>query len=605
MPVFAGDIVNGKYRVERVLGEGGMGIVVAARHLELEELYAIKVMKREALGCDAYAERRFIGEARAAARLKGEHVARVHDIGRLDTGELYMVMEHLVGTDLNTVVRKRGPLPVEDAVTYVLQTCEAIAEAHALDIIHRDIKPHNLFLTKGGNSIKVLDFGISKQPPKQGPDLTGTNIILGTLLYMSPEQMAQSKTVDARSDVWSIGVVLYELVTGTVPFPGEGILEIAIRVSKGALTPPSQLRTGLPMAIDAIVERCLQKDPAQRFGSVIELAEALRSAMTTSSAWVTPPKVLQLVSPVVAPPVDPEPLGASVSDVETTNRRERNVAANPPRPVDRAEPGGHSSPDITASGESSYPEKSPYQRVRRAWNWAIGFGIIGVAALMIFTFNGWLLPPASTSQSSATIPEISPSGNAQPPGEISRETSPSVHVQPPSETTHEMNPSVEAGTPREIAHDAGPTVPVRGRSETTHELSPNAKVGGSSERSHEGSSRAKVRRPSQPSHDEGPNAQTPGVPPGSEPPAAPSGNPMPNEVSKANGAVSSAPGNEQASIPRPGTNSRCEALTDDRFPYLVDLSRSTRERRYQLIKNLTCDGDKAKTQLCCRSPTID
>ena len=147
MPVLTGDIVNGKYRVEQVLGEGGMGVVVAARHLELMELYAIKVMKREVLGNDAYAEQRFLREARAAARLKGTHVAHVHDIGRLDSGELYMVMEYLRGTDLNDLVRKHGPLPVQEAVTYILQTCEALAEAHALHIIHRDINRSRVILS--------------------------------------------------------------------------------------------------------------------------------------------------------------------------------------------------------------------------------------------------------------------------------------------------------------------------------------------------------------------------------------------------------------------------------------------------------------------------
>ena len=284
MPVSRGDIVNGKYRVEHVLGEGGMGIVVAARHLELRELYAIKVMKREALGSDAYAEHRFIGEARAAARLKGEHVARVHDIGRLDTGELYMVMEHLIGTDLKQVVRKRGPLPVQEAVRYLLQTCEAIAEAHALHIIHRDIKPHNLFLLDGGRSIKVLDFGISKQVTAGGPDVTGTNVMMGTLSYMSPEQMEQSKRVDARSDVWSMGVVFYELVTGEVPFPGQGAFEIFTKVSQGAPTPPSQLQPGLPTAVDTVVARCLQRDPAQRFSSANELAGALASSAVRAPA---------------------------------------------------------------------------------------------------------------------------------------------------------------------------------------------------------------------------------------------------------------------------------------------------------------------------------
>ncbi len=617
MPVFAGDIVNGKYRVEHVLGEGGMGVVVAARHLELEELYAIKVMKREALGCDAYAERRFIGEARAAARLKGEHVARVHDIGRLDTGELYMVMEHLVGTDLKTVVHKRGPLPVEEAISYVLQTCEAIAEAHALDIIHRDIKPHNLFLTEGGKSIKVLDFGISKQPPKQGPDLTGTNIILGTLLYMSPEQMQQSKTVDARSDVWSIGVVLYELVTGSVPFPGEGILEIAIRVSNGTLTPPSQLRPGLPAAIDAIVERCLQKAPAQRFASVTELARALCLVMAPSTAWVAPPIVLQPVPPVVVSPVDPGPSGSSVS--QATIKRERNVAATPPRPLAPAQAAGHSSPDITASGESSYPEMLPHPNTRRVWSWAIRLGIMGIAVLMTAIFNGWLRSPASTLQSDVNVHGASPSAHIQLPGKAPHETSPDAPVQSSSGLSHEASPSTpvqpaserpaqviqitDVHSPSQTTGASSPGAPAHFPSEQSYQASTSAPVQRPSHRSHETNSSSKARYSSQSSNEGESGANTPPASNGGMSVTTFNAS-LPGKASTIGQTILSPSGAEDRALGAE-TNSRCKALTDGHFPYLVDLSRYTSERRSQLTKISTCDGDKAKTQLCCRVPIIE
>jgi len=277
----------GKYRVERVLGHGGMGVVVAARHLDLGELYAIKFLLPQALE-SSHAVDRFLREARASARLKGEHVAKVHDVGRLGTGAPYMVLEFLAGSDLHELVRKRGPLPIEEAATYVIQACEAIAEAHALGIVHRDIKPANLFLIQRPNGtpcVKVLDFGISKQVSPEGLDLTKTGTVLGSPLYMSPEQMSRTKHADTRSDVWSMGVVLYKLVTGAVPFSGETLMEVIAGVLQNDPAPPSRLRPELPQEVDAIVARCLQKQPEHRFQSIHELATALQPLAGRASAW--------------------------------------------------------------------------------------------------------------------------------------------------------------------------------------------------------------------------------------------------------------------------------------------------------------------------------
>src|SRR5262245_2470661 len=168
---------------------------------------------------------RFMREARAASRLRGEHVARVTDVGMPDNGTPYMVMEYLEGEELNTLIRRRGPLPVHEAVGYVMQACDAVAEAHSLGIIHRDIKPSNLFLTHKPNGepcVKVLDFGISKTltiAPIEG-DLTSSEAMLGTPHYMSPEQMRASRDADRRSDIWGLGVVLYTLLAGHRPFRG-------------------------------------------------------------------------------------------------------------------------------------------------------------------------------------------------------------------------------------------------------------------------------------------------------------------------------------------------------------------------------------------------
>jgi serine/threonine protein kinase len=275
-PVKLGEILAGKYRVDRVLGAGGMGVVVAATHVDLREPRALKFMRATALS-DEEAVERFLREARASSRLKGEHVARVYDVGRLDDGAPYMVMEFLSGDDLREVLKQRGQLPVGEAMLYVMQACEALAEAHAQGIVHRDLKPANLFLTRradGSPCVKVLDFGISKILG-DGLSVTKSYAILGSPHYMSPEQMRSSRDVDARTDVWSLGVIAYQLLSGGLPFSGRTITEIITVVLQGEPDPPSSLVHDLPPALDAAILRCLERDLDRRHASVAELAAAL------------------------------------------------------------------------------------------------------------------------------------------------------------------------------------------------------------------------------------------------------------------------------------------------------------------------------------------
>lgn len=286
--VQVGQTLLGKYRVERVLGQGGMGVVVAARHTQLNELFAIKMMLPAAFAHpDALV--RFLREAQACARLKGEHVARVHDVGSLENGAPYMLMEHLTGEDLSHVLQVRGALSIEEAALYVYQACEAIAEAHATGIIHRDLKPSNLFLTHRPNGtpcVKVLDFGISKDldpANRVGSNLTKTGVCMGSPVYMSPEQMANAKATDARSDIWSLGVILYELVTNSVPFDAELMTELVTKVLTEQARPPSQTRPGIAPSFEGVVMRCLDKQPKNRYQSVHELMAALRPFVPRNS----------------------------------------------------------------------------------------------------------------------------------------------------------------------------------------------------------------------------------------------------------------------------------------------------------------------------------
>jgi serine/threonine-protein kinase len=276
-PAQPGDVLLGKYRVERVLGQGGMGFVVAARHVELGQLYAIKFLLPEVLAHHEALER-FLREARAAAQLKSEHVARVHDVGRMQNGAPYMILEYLEGTDLKVHLSRQGPLPVEDAVTFVLHACDAIAEAHALGIIHRDLKPANLFLVRrrnGSSCVKVLDFGISKHTGTEEVDLTNTNMSLGSPLYMSPEQMSKTKAVDGRTDIWALGVILYELLTGNSPFRAGSMLEVAAKVLQQEPRPLREVRPDVPEGLVSLIGRCLRKHRDDRWTTVEEFVQAL------------------------------------------------------------------------------------------------------------------------------------------------------------------------------------------------------------------------------------------------------------------------------------------------------------------------------------------
>ncbi len=279
-PEFApGSRFAGKFVIEKLLGQGGMGAVYQALHEGLRQRFAIKVLLGE-VASNPEAVQRFMNEASASASIQSEHIARVTDVSRTEAGTAYMVMEYLEGQDLAQLLEVRGRIPVGEAVGFVLQAIEGVHHAHVGKIVHRDLKPSNLFLARkpdGTQLIKVLDFGISKMTGLDAAagSLTTTRAMLGSPLYMSPEQLRNSKTVDSRSDIWSLGVILYELISGTVPFVGDSLGELFACILENDPIPLHQHEPSVPPALEAAVMRCLRRKKEERFGSVAELAQVI------------------------------------------------------------------------------------------------------------------------------------------------------------------------------------------------------------------------------------------------------------------------------------------------------------------------------------------
>ncbi|HEV8245900.1 MAG TPA: serine/threonine-protein kinase [Polyangiaceae bacterium] len=276
-----GEVIAQKYRVESVVGAGGMGVVVAARHLQLGQTVAIKLLLAPEESRRAEANTRFIREAQAAATLHSDHVVRIYDVGMLDSGLPFMVMELLRGSDLGTLLDTQGTLTEVQAVDFVLQACDAISEAHQAGIVHRDLKPSNLFITQrsdGSPLLKVLDFGISKSlTAGEGAvgELTSTRAVMGSPYYMSPEQVRDARRVDARTDIWALGVILQELLTGEPAFQADTFPGVCAAIVADQPVGLRHRRPDVSPELEAVVLRCLEKDQTRRFQSVTEFIQAL------------------------------------------------------------------------------------------------------------------------------------------------------------------------------------------------------------------------------------------------------------------------------------------------------------------------------------------
>ena len=317
-----GTVLNDKLRLERKLGEGATGVVWAAENVGLGSRVAVKVLTRSLLRQPS-AAKRFIQEARLIAQIESDHVVKVYDIGVAPDGSPFMVMELLNGEDLSQRMKRLGPLPIADVVAYTEQICHALSVAHARGIVHRDIKPANLMLvaTRSGNEIKMLDFGIAKNPAMEELGLTQTSHFLGTPHYMSPEQMENPKAVDHRTDLWSLAVVIYQLMTGKLPFPGNSLVDVSIAIDRAMFEPPSKIRHDAPSQLDGFFARAFQRDLNQRFQNAPELHARLRAAVPLRIShlpvagdpdFAIKPTDISMESSTVAMPEMPDALGSTV-----------------------------------------------------------------------------------------------------------------------------------------------------------------------------------------------------------------------------------------------------------------------------------------------------
>ncbi len=362
-PVPIGSLVSNRYRVLDLIGAGGMAFVLSAIDEESKRPVALKILRPELAQFDV-AKARFLREAGAAARIKSEYVAEVFDVGTTDEGLAFIVMELLTGQTLEELMHQRGALPIEEAVEYVLEALEALAHAHALGVVHRDIKPANLFIAKSSDDVqrvKILDFGISKANPLVSAkrQLTVKNAVLGSPAYMSPEQARSSTDVDQRTDLWSLGVILYELLAANPPFEGDSPVRIITSISNNPPLPLRKFRPDVPEALEAVVLRCLERDLDKRFANAAELGQAL--APFASERAKDLPDQIARASLEALPPVEKTPSPPMENAAAETGAPEAQTPAEPPLPApapeERAAAKEKKQPERIASGQLTRKKK--------------------------------------------------------------------------------------------------------------------------------------------------------------------------------------------------------------------------------------------------------
>ncbi len=332
-----GQTLAGKYLIEDLIKRGGMGSVYLGKHVLMDKTVAIKVL-RASLAMDDDVVRRFSREAKAASRISHPHAVSVTDFGESENGVVFLVMEYLAGLTLKDVIKSEGPMKVDRVAEIVRQVTGALDAAHEQGVVHRDLKSDNIMLsqTNGGDWAKVLDFGIAKiqQSETMDADITAANLVIGTPQYMSPEQCSQSSKIDARSDIYSLGIIIYEMLSGQLPFTGESPTVIMMKQVQDP--PPSILdaRPDISPALAAVVSKALAKQPDDRFQTAGELSTELAQAVTTTNA-------AQIAAPVTVPNQPVAPVDDDEDEATLVRPREAAAAAEfvpvaepePPPPV--------------------------------------------------------------------------------------------------------------------------------------------------------------------------------------------------------------------------------------------------------------------------------
>ncbi|HTA92119.1 MAG TPA: serine/threonine-protein kinase [Polyangiaceae bacterium] len=464
-----GEVIAHKYRVTSVVGTGGMGVVLSATHIELGQSVAIKVLTipEDDTRRDE-ARERFLREGRATAALVSDHVVRVYDVGTLENGAPFMVMELLRGKDLAVVLQQNGALSIEQATDYVRQAAEAIASAHAQGIVHRDLKPSNLFLTQrsdGTALIKVLDFGISKTTQTEidavTGNLTAARSVLGTPFYMSPEQIRDAKKVDFRTDIWSLGLILHELLSGSPAFEGGTLPGVCAAI---AADPPAALRLKRPevsVELEAIVLKCLEKDPARRFQDVRDLAAKL-------VPWSGRPES-GVHAPLSDKTIRSSPLTLGVSELRNnptlavpgadsgtmasavlTKSGERLIARATPAPAKQHETlaGAPEAPAATGTATATSKDSA----TRRSL-WLVAGGLIGLVAIGVWVLRGPDRIEPRPAPSAVVAPTVAPQPPAPPVAPASGNFSLQIDSNPVGAQVYEHD-NLLGSTPLHLSIDA-------------------------------------------------------------------------------------------------------------------------------------------------------
>jgi serine/threonine-protein kinase len=442
-----GSVLDGKYRIERELGSGGMGVVVEATHLALGQRVAIKLLNPELAGAEENVAR-FLREAQVAAMLPSEHIARVSDVGQTLQGSPYLVMEMLDGHDLAVELARAGRLAVGDAVDWILQACEGVADAHAAGLVHRDLKPANLFLARRPNRppiLKVLDFGLTKQVRgREDVSLTQTGSVFGTPQYMSPEQVLSSKNVDARCDQHALAMILFEALTGRPPYEGAAASQLFVIIATAAPPSARALRVDVPRGLDAAIRRALAKKPEERFPSLAGLAAAI-APFGGPLAREMADNVRRVLAAGARADVAPAEAQASLSA--------RTLTRGPEGGAPRAALGSEG--DLTSSMD-------PTRRTRRARRFAVTAGaaavVLGAALLLVSRRGGSSAPAGGASASASAEASAEPERAAEaspvavapasaPPPAVAPEPSVSAARPPPSAAPRATTPRTAPRSP--------------------------------------------------------------------------------------------------------------------------------------------------------------